>query len=122
MFQYLHTWFGHPRVCWLQVSSAPQRFWEGPVPGRGRIGRSFLRTGKPEGLLAIRLAPSVPEREFQVYGSPTACRVPARRSAMPLQVATAGFKGPDAGSRAGGRWFLQQRGVVHLSLFSLAKL
>lgn len=44
------------------------------------------------------------------------------RSAMPLQVATAGFKGPDAGSRAGGRWFLQQRGVVHLSLFSLAKL
>lgn len=79
MFQYLHTWFGHPRVCWLQVSSAPQRFWEGPVPGRGRIGRSFLQIGKPEGLLAIRLAPSVPEHEFQVYGSPTACRVPARK-------------------------------------------
>lgn len=122
MFQYLHTWFGHPRVCWLQVSSAPQRFWEGPVPGRGRIGRSFLRTGKPEGLLAIRLAPSVPEHEFQVYGHLPPAESLRARSAMPLQVATAGFKGPDAGSRAGGRWFLQQRGVVHLSLFSLAKL
>lgn len=106
VFQYLHTWFGHPRVCWLQVSSAPERFGRGRCLGGAGMGGASYEKENQRGFWQFTWPPLYLRMNSKFMGQrPPAESLPTK-PAMPLQVVTAAFKGPDARSRASGRWFL----------------
>lgn len=76
VFRYLHTWFGHPGVYWLNVSSSG---W-----GSGDLGGAWMGGGihplGNQGLPAPHLAFPAPRHQFRVYGAPRADKVPAHQT------------------------------------------